>query len=119
VKFPKGKGFDLACGVVITVVLDAMVHNELVRLTGTFLGEIDEKHHHRRFECCHEFILIQLTAPFHDRSDLEIPEGTLVAINLSEILFIIPGRKCHDKWENKNKPIISERGDLQNDNDPH
>lgn len=97
-KFPKGKGFDLACGVVVTVVLDAVVHNELVRLTGTFLGEIDDKHHHRKPECCQEFILIQLTTPFRDRSGLEIPEGTLVAINLCEILFIIPGRKCHDKW---------------------
>jgi len=98
VKFPKGKGFDLACGVVITVVLDAVVDNELVRLTGTFLGEIEEKHRHRSFESCHEFILIQLTTPFCDRSGLEVPEGTLVAINACEILFIIPGRKSHDVW---------------------
>lgn len=118
-KFPKGKGFDLACGVVITVVLDAVVHNELVRLTGTFLGEIDEKHHHRRSECCHEFILIQLTSPFCDRSGLEVPEGTLVAVNLCEILFIIPGRKCPEKWCDKCQSKFDDKcGDKHHDKKP-
>lgn len=95
-KFPRGKGFDLACGVVVTIVLDTVVHDNLVTLTGTFLGEIEEKHHHRRCDECHEFILIQLTCPFCERGGPEIPEGTFVSINIDQILFAIPGKKCHD-----------------------
>lgn len=101
-KFPKGKGFDLASGVVVTVVLNTVVHDELVTLTGTFLGETEEKHHHKRFNDFHEFILIQLTCPFCEKGGPEIPEGTLVAINIEQILFTIPGKKCHDdKWCDK------------------
>jgi hypothetical protein len=96
-KFPRGKGFDLACGVVVTVVLNTVVHDELVTLTGTFLGEIEEKHHHRRSDDFHEFILLQLTCPFCERGRTKIPEGTFVSINIDQILFTIPGRKCHDK----------------------
>lgn len=102
-EFPKGKGFDITCGVVITVVLDTVVHDSLVRLTGTFLGGKEERRHHRhrRHRCIHESILIQLTCPFCERHGAEIPEGTIVAINVSEILFIVPGRKCHDKDDGK------------------
>lgn len=96
-KFPKNKGFDLACGVVITIVLDTVLHDKLVTLTGTFLGEIQEKHHDKRGDNFHEFILIQLACPFCERGGLEIPEGTLCLINVDQILFIIPGMKCNDK----------------------
>ncbi len=89
--FPKGKGFDLVCGLVITVVLD-----DFVRLTGTFLGEIREKHHHKRCDEFHEFILIQLTCPVCEKNGPEIPEGTFCSINVDKIQFIFPGR-CHNK----------------------
>jgi len=98
-RFPKGKGFDLASGVVVTVVLDKAVHEKLLTLTGTLLGEIEEKHHHRKIDDFHEFILIQLTCPFFEKGGPEIPEGTLVAINIEQILFVLPGKKGHeDKW---------------------
>lgn len=101
-KFPKGKGFDLASGVVVTVALDMVVHDEFVTLTGTFLGETEEKHHHRRLDDFHEFILIQLTCPFCEGGGLEIPAGTFVAVNIEQILFAIPGKTCHDdKWCDK------------------
>lgn len=101
-KLPKGKGFDLACGVVVTIVLDRVLHDELVTLTGRFLGETEDKHHHKKFDGFHEFILIQLTYPFCEKGGLEIPEGTLVAINIEQILFVIPVKKCHDeKWCDK------------------
>lgn len=101
-KFPKGKGFDLATGVVVTVVLAKTVHDELVTLTGTFLGETEERNHHRKVDNFHEFILIQLTCPFCEKGGPEIPEGTFVAINIEQILFAIPGKKCHDdKWCDK------------------
>lgn len=96
-KFPKGKGFDLACGVVVTVVLDQVVHDGLISLTGTFLGEVEDRNHHKRVSDFHEFILLQLTCPFCERGGPEIPEGTFVAINIEQILFAIPGNKCQDK----------------------
>ena len=118
-KFPKGKGFDLACGVVVTVVLNTVVHDELVTLTGTFLGETEEKHHRRRCNDCHEFILIQLTCPFCAKGGPEIPEGTLVSINIEQILFTIPVKKCYDdnwceKCHNK-KHIIDINCDRNDD----
>ena len=92
-KFPKGLGFDIACGLVVTIILD-----DFVSLTGTFLGEIQEKHHHHR-KCndLHEFILIQLTSPIDGRKEQKIPEGTFCAINVDKIQFIFPGVKCPDK----------------------
>lgn len=98
-KFPKGKGFDLACGVVVTIVLNKVLRDDFVTLTGTFLGEIEENRHRKRVEDFHEFILIQLTCPFCERGGPEIPEGTFVAVNVEQILFAIPGKKCYeDKW---------------------
>lgn len=98
-KFPKGKGFDLACGAVITVVLNKIIHDDFVTLTGTFLGEGEESRHRRRIDDFHEFILIQLTCPFCQGGGPEIPEGTFVAVNIEQILFAIPGKKCHeDNW---------------------
>ncbi|MBC8015505.1 MAG: hypothetical protein H7X79_07160 [Sporomusaceae bacterium] len=92
-KFPKGLGFDIVCGLVVTVVLD-----DFVSLTGTFLGEVQEKHHHHR-KCndLHEFILIQLTSSICGRKEQIIPEGTFCAINIDKIQFIFPGVKCPDK----------------------
>lgn len=92
-KFPKGKGFDLACGVVITVFLD-----DCMPLTGTFLGNVHDHHHHGRRD---EFILIQLTHPFAAKGGTKLPAGTFCAINIEQILFIVPGKKncnckCHD-----------------------
>ncbi len=84
-RFPKGKGFDLACGLVITVVLD-----DCVSLTGTFLGDVHPPHHHVR----QEFILIQLTRPFCRKCCPDIPEGTCVAINVENIQFVFPGVNC-------------------------
>ena len=101
-KFPKGKGFELVCGVAVTLVLNKVVHDDLVTLTGTFLGEIEENRHHRRVDDFHEFILVQLTCPFYEKGGLEIPEGTFVAVNIEQILFVIPGKKCHDEqWCDK------------------
>ncbi|WP_378952288.1 hypothetical protein [Pelosinus sp. sgz500959] len=93
-KIPKGKGFDLVCGLVITVVLD-----DFTSLTGTFLGEIQEKCHHRRCDEFHEFILIQLTCPVCKKDGPKIAEGTFCAINVDKIQFIFPGMKCPDKKE--------------------
>lgn len=92
--FPKGKGFDLVCGLVITVVLDNFM------LTGTFLGEIRERHHHKRCDEFHEFILIQLTCPVCEKNGPEIPEGTFCSINVDKIQCIFPGR-CHNKKQDK------------------
>ena len=86
-RFPRGKGFDLACGVVITVFLD-----DIVSLTGSFLGTAHGPHQHGDL---HEFILIQLTCPFRSRGGTRIPAGTFCAINVEQILFIVPGKKSH------------------------
>lgn len=94
-KFPINKGFDLSCGLVITVFLD-----DCETLTGTFLGEIQEQHRHKRLlDDLHEFILIQLTCPSRQRGGPEIPEGTFCAINVNQIKFITPGIPCHDKHD--------------------
>jgi hypothetical protein len=107
-RFPRGKGFDLACGIVITVFLD-----DFIPLTGTFLGNVHDPHHRR--SDLHEFILIQLTCPFRSKRGAKIPAGTFCAINIEQILFIIPGKKsphdtcqaeiidddCHDMIDDK------------------
>ena len=100
-KFSKSSEFDFACGVVITVVLDKVVHDELVTLTGIFLGEVHEKHHHRKSDDSHEFILIQLTCPFCEKGGPEVPVGTFCTINVDQILFIISGMKCHENHDDK------------------
>lgn len=100
-RLPKGLGFDIACGLVVTVVLD-----DFVSLTGTFLGEVQEKHHHhRKCDDLREFILIQLTSPLCRMKDQKIPEGTFCAINVDKIQFIFPGVKCpekkHEEWDDQ------------------
>jgi hypothetical protein len=98
-KFPKGKGFDLAGGLVITVVLEDVI------LTGTFLGEIEERHHDEPIICPPavvnvdldpEFILLQLVCDV--RIDgREFEEGTIVAVNVEQIQFIAAGGECQKK----------------------
>jgi len=85
-KIPKGKGFDLAAGAAITVFLD-----DFAPLTGLFLGDI-----HKRRDSFHEFILLRLTRPFVQKGGTKISAGTLCAINVEQILFIIPAQKPHD-----------------------
>jgi len=89
-KIPKGKGFDIASGLTITVVLEEYT------LIGTFLERIKER-------SCHddppihvnvkvteepEFILLQLTCPLKVDRGIELPVGTIIAINVQQILFI-------------------------------
>jgi len=95
-RFPKGRGFNLVNGLVVTVVLD-----DFVSLTGIFLGEIQEKDHHRKCDELNEFILIQLTYPVCVRQEKEIAEGTFCAINVDKIQFIFPGVKYSDKKHGK------------------
>lgn len=97
-KFPKGKGFDLAGGLVITVVLEDHV------LTGTFLGEINDRHHddppinvNVNVDVEPEFILLQLTCELDLEDGPEFPVGTIVAINVQEIQFIVPGGTCEEE----------------------
>lgn len=91
-RFPRGKGFDLACGIVVTVFLD-----DFIPLTGIFLGNVHDPHQHNKD--FHEFILIQLTCPFRARGGAMISVDTLCAINVMQIMFIVPGKKSHHhKW---------------------
>jgi len=100
-KFPKGKGFDLAGGLIITVVLDDYA------VTGTFLGASGDRHHDDlppihvdvRVEVEEEFILLQLTCPVKVERGVELPVGTIIAINVRQILFIAPGGTCEDDKE--------------------
>ena len=94
-KFPKGQGFDLAGGLVITVVLDDHV------LTGTFLGESEDRHHddppiivNVTVDEDPEFILLQLTCELELKHGPDFPIGTIIAVNVQEILFIAPGGTC-------------------------
>jgi hypothetical protein len=100
-RFPTGKGFDLACDMVVTVVLDN------VTLIGTFLGEIEERHHDDPtyvdvdVDNEDEFILLKL---LHDVeiNNVETKEGTIVAVNIGQIQFIAPGGECkNDKKHHK------------------
>lgn len=96
-KFPEGKGFDLAGGLIITVVLDDYA------LTGTFLGGIDERSCHDdrpivvNVEEETEFILLQLTCPLEVEDGPDFSVGTIIAINVEKILFIAPGGTCEDE----------------------
>jgi hypothetical protein len=88
-KYLKGKGFDLSCGLVVVVVV------EQYSLTGTFLGEIEDRH-------CKdnpidvnvnresEFILLQLTCPLDVENVPYIPVGTIVAINVEKNFLLLP-----------------------------
>ncbi len=91
-KYPKGKGFDLTGGLIITVIL------EEYSLTGTFLGEIENRYckepTHVSVQEDSEFILLQLTCPVDVINGPEFPIGTIIAINVEQILFIAPGGIC-------------------------
>lgn len=93
-KFPVGTGFDLTSGLVITVVLDDYV------LTGTFLGKVEERSCHDEqpiyvnVEEEAEFIFLQLTCALVDEGVLELPIGTIIAINVRKILFLAPNGTC-------------------------
>jgi hypothetical protein len=96
-KFPKGKGFDLAGGLVITVVLDDQV------LTGTFLGGSEDRHCddppiivNVTVDEDPEFILLQLTCALEVDDRPEFPVGTIIAINVREILFVAPNGTCEE-----------------------
>jgi hypothetical protein len=112
-KFPKSKGFNLVCGVVITVFLD-----DFQTLTGIFLGQVQKNHHHhnyhRRYRNFNEFILIQLTCPLSDQSGIIIPKGEVCAISVDKIQIILPGSSHLDK-ESKDKcfSIWEEKGENQ------
>jgi len=74
--------------------------DDFVHLTGTFLGDVTDHCCCKRFSNRNEFILIQLTRPVWKNKTL-IPAGTLCAIQVNKIAFIIPGNKhldndCHD-----------------------
>jgi hypothetical protein len=96
-RIPKGKGFDLAGGLVITVVLEDIL------LVGTFLGAFgDQRSHHQECEPIHvdlkcdndpEFFLLQLKCSAFVES-VEFPRGTIIAINVNEVQFIAIGGEC-------------------------
>lgn len=97
-RFPKNKGFDLISDLVITVEL------EEITLIGTFLGEIEERHNHGGNQPKNvtvdeylEFILLQLVCEVEIHDGPKIPVGTIVAINLDQILFIAPGGECDEE----------------------
>lgn len=92
--FPKGKGFDLTCGLTITVVLKGVI------LIGTFLGARGDERHHNEcpeigVKCDNdpEFFLLQLTCDVLVDS-VEFVSGTIVAVNLNEVQFIAIGGEC-------------------------
>lgn len=100
-KFPKGKGFDINSSLVITVVT-----NEEFVFTGTFLGELEERGDTPIFVDVDvnvetEFILLQLTCPFNVRHIPELPVGTIVAVNVAEIIFIAPISECECECDDK------------------
>lgn len=99
--FPRSRGFNLGCGVVITVYLD-----NFQTLTGIFLGQAQEDYYRRRRKSS-EFIRIQLTRPF-----ITIPKGELCVISVDKIQAILPGsspfhnefdNSCFNIWEEKGK----------------
>lgn len=111
-RIPKGKGFDLAGGLIITVVLDD------ITLIGTFLGEIEgekEQRHHDEPIICPpakvevnlqedpEFILLQLVCDADIDDGPEIEQGTIVAVNTNKIQFIAPGGECGSHSNNDKK----------------
>jgi hypothetical protein len=94
-RIPKGKGFDLACGLLITVVLEDVI------LIGTFLGEFGDERSaqrpptHVNLRCDNDpkFFLLQLTCDALVDS-VEFDAGTIVAINVNEVQFIAIGGEC-------------------------
>ncbi len=96
-RIPKGKGFDLAGGLVITVVLEDVV------LIGTFLGAFGDERHHQEcppvcvdLKCDNdpEFFLLQLKCGVLVES-IDFPRGTVVAINVNRVQFIALGGECN------------------------
>lgn len=90
-KYPKGKGFDLTGGLIVTVVL------ENYSLTGTFLGEIESRYCKDSPMYVNEeseFILLQLTCPVYVENGPDFLIGTIIAVNVEQILFIAPGGIC-------------------------
>jgi hypothetical protein len=98
-KYPKGCGFNLTGGLTLTVILEGGYF-----LVGRFLGAIGDD---RKCDCCPppkieienevevndgaEFLLLQLTSAFVVGGLPTFPVGTVVAINVEQILFIGPG----------------------------
>ncbi|MBU2703824.1 hypothetical protein Ga0466249_004974 [Sporomusaceae bacterium BoRhaA] len=101
-KIPKGKGFDLACGLLITVVLEDVV------LIGTFLGDFGNERSvkcppvHVDLKCDNDpdFFLLQLTCNVLVDSR-EFDAGTIVAINSNEVQFIAIGGECDSECDSK------------------
>jgi hypothetical protein len=104
-RIPKGKGCDLACGLLITVVLEDVI------LVGTFLGEFgDERsaqrpptHVNLRCDNDPEFFLLQLTCDVLVDS-VEFDAGTIVAVNVNEVQFITIGGECDSDSGSENDP---------------
>lgn len=95
-KIPKGKGFELNQNVVITVVT-----NEELVFTGRFLGGVQDRNCHKH--CVDldvtvpldpEFILLQLTCEVDEKHIPRLRVGAIVAISVSEIIFIAPIASC-------------------------
>lgn len=101
-KFPKGKGFDLSGGLVLTIVLD-----DGFTLTGRFLGEAERKYSannnspsaHNMVDNEVEFILLQLTESVITSCkyrEVLFPQGSVIAVSVDQILFIGPGINCEN-----------------------
>lgn len=102
-QFPKSRGFNLCCSVVITVLLD-----NSQTLTGIFLGQAQEEYYRRRRKSS-EFILIRLTRPF-----ITIPKGELCVISVDKIQAILPGSSLfHKEFDNSCFNIWEEKGESQ------
>jgi hypothetical protein len=97
-RIPQGKGLDLACGLLITVVLEDVI------LIGTFLGEFGDERStkcpptHVDVKCDDdpEFFLLQLTCDVFVDS-VEFDAGTIVAVNVNKVQFIAIGGNCDTK----------------------
>jgi len=108
-KIPKGTGFDLAGGFTITLILSGGYF-----LVGTFLGVIDDERDYgdkTKFICPPtkvkienevefadgaEFILLQLVCPFSVTGLPFFATGTIVAVDVEQVLFIATGTSCAD-----------------------
>ncbi len=95
-RFPKGKGFDLTGGLLITVVVDDVI------LIGTFLGATGDERHYQEYPPVHvdlkcdndpEFFLLQLKCGVLVES-IDFPKGTIIAINVNRVQFIAIGGEC-------------------------
>lgn len=120
-KLPKGKGFDLTGGLTVTVILDDGIFLT-GRILGV-IGDEDRKDEYaeydKKFPSKHddkckekcpppkveienevnvedgaEFLLLQLTCAFAVGGLPAIAVGTIVAVNVEQILFLAPGTAC-------------------------